>query len=550
MRFARVAATATALSLAGAATLVSPAHAATPGVGTSAASSSLLNVAVGTAGSVLNLKVLADEARSTIDPSTAAKPEAFSRLDALSLTSSILPAPLNNVSLPVVESRTPGGQPSVAGPGLNLSSIGGVALPVSLLGGVLDPASLTSGVDANGAHSALTSSLGDISLVGGLVKAAGLSSTLGTSAASSNADGSRTIKAGTINVLDLGALLNGLGIPLAELPVSTVSSILATLGVPVAGLPTSLTLDSFVAELNTAIDGIQAQLDAAAATASSTITSAIDSAAGSILGGLNLPGGVPSVGDAVATVDQTLDQVQALLTGVLSTAIHALDNLSLLKVGGVEVGAVTKATDTVDGSAADIVAKVGSINVGGLSLPGLDLASTLAQVNSVVNTVNGTLSSVLGAVDPDLANLVHVSMFQKDAATGVTKDGGYIKSLAGVSALTAGITPPLNLTSVVNGVLGKVGIGSALTGAGGTLPVVDTLMTSLNGLLGPAVNALAGGASIKLASVTSGASFTTPVAATNGSLPRTGGTAQMALLGMALVIAAIASRRFVLATRA
>ena len=139
MRFARVAAAATALSLAGAATLVSPAHAATPGVGTSAASSSLLNIAVGTAGSVLNLKVLADDARSTIDPSVAT-PEAFSRLNALSLTS-MLPAPLNNISLPVVESRSPGGQPSVAGPGLNLSSIGGVSLPVSLLGGVLSPAS-------------------------------------------------------------------------------------------------------------------------------------------------------------------------------------------------------------------------------------------------------------------------------------------------------------------------------------------------------------------------------------------------------------------------
>jgi hypothetical protein len=144
-------------------------------------------------------------------------------------------------------------------------------------------------------------------------------------------------------------------------------------------------------------------------------------------------------------------------------------------------------------------------------------------------------------------------MFQKDAATGVSKDGGYIKSLAGVSALTASITPPLNLTQIVNGLLGQAGtagIGSILTGAGGTLPVVDTLMTTLNGLLGNAVSALAGGASIKLASVTSGASFTTPVAATNGSLPRTGGTAQTALLGMALVIAALASRRFVMANRA
>src|SRR5205085_1840080 len=106
MRLARVAAAATAISLVGAATLVSPAHAATPGVGTSAESSSLLNIALGTNGSLLNLKVLADDARSTIDP-TVAVPEAFSRLNALSLTSSVLPAPLNNISLPVVESKSP-----------------------------------------------------------------------------------------------------------------------------------------------------------------------------------------------------------------------------------------------------------------------------------------------------------------------------------------------------------------------------------------------------------------------------------------------------------
>ncbi|HUR78746.1 MAG TPA: hypothetical protein VMZ22_12425 [Acidimicrobiales bacterium] len=543
MRFARVAAAATAVSLVGAATLVSPAKAATSGVGTSAASSSLLNVAVGTAGSVLNLKVLADEARSTIDPSVAT-PEAFSRLNALSLTSSLLPSPLNNVSLPVVESRTPGGSPAVAGPALDLSSIGGVALPVSVLDGVLTPASLTSAVDGTKATSALTSSLANVSLVGGLVKAAGLESKLGTTAATGFADGSRTIKAGTINVLDLGALLNGLGIPLSALPIDAVSDILATLGVPVAGLPTSLTLESFVAELNSTIDAVQAQVDGAGATIDDSLTPAV----GGILGGLNLP--VPTVGDAVAVAQGVIDDVQAIIADLLETALGALDGLSLLKVGGVEVGTVTKAVETVDGSTADIVAKIGSISVGGLDLPGLDLGATLTQVNGVVSTINGTVSSVLGSISPDLANLVKVSLFEKDSATGVSRDGGYVKSLAGVTALTASITPPLNLDAIVSGLVGTAGIGSVLTAAGGSLPVLDTVMTTLNGLLGSSVEALSGGATVKLASVTSGASFTTPVAASGGALPRTGGTAQNALVGMALVIAAMASRRFVLTQRA
>jgi hypothetical protein len=526
--------------------LVSPAHAATPGVGTSAATSSLLNIALGTNGSLLNLKVLADDSRSTIDPSVAA-PSAYSRLNALSLTSGVLPAPLNNVSVPVVESKTPGGAGSVSGPGLNLGSIGGVSVPAAILSGVLTPAALNSAVDAESAHAGLTSSLGNISLVGGLIKAAGLDSTLGTTAAKSAATGDRDIKVGSINVLDLGALLNGLGIPLSALPLDTVSSILDTLGVPLVALPTSLTLDDFVAELNTTLDGVQAQIDGAAA----TIDDALAPVTAGILGGLGLP--IPAVGDAVTVAQGVVTQVRALLSTVLDQAIKALDNLSLLKVNGIEVGTVTKAADTVAGSTADIVAKIGGISVGGLNLPGLDLSSTLAQVNSVVTSVNTTLSGVLGSISPDLANLVKVSLFDKDSATGVTNTAGYVKSLAGVTALAASITPPLNLTQIVSGLLGSAGtagIGSILTGAGGSLPVVDTVMTTLNGLLGPAVSALSGGASIKLASVTSGASFTTPVAATGGSLPRTGGNEQMALVGMALVIAALATRRFAVAHRA
>lgn len=548
MRIARMAAAATAISLVGAATLVSPAEAATPGVGTSATSSSLLDVALGTNGSLLNLKLLADEARSTIDPSVAT-PEAFSRLNALSLTSSVLPAPLNNISLPVVESRAPGGTGTVAGPSMNLSApVAGLNLPLALLGGAITPANLTSAVDANGARSALTSALGNLSLVGGLISASGAESALGTNAKTAQADGSRSIKVGAVNVLDLGALLNGLGIPLTALPVDAVSDILATLGVPVAGVPTSLTLDAFADQLNTTLDGLQAQLDAAEDAASSTVNEVLAPVTAGVLDGLGLP--VPEVGDVLAVVNDAIDQVQELLTTILDTALSALDGLTLLRAEGIEVGTITKAADTVAGSTAGIVAKIGSIKLGGLTVPGLDLNATADQVNGVLNTVNGTLDDVLGAISPDLADIVKVNLFAKDANTGVTSGGGYVKSLAGVSALTAKITPPLNLDSVVSGLLGDAdAIGSVLTGLGGSLPVLNTLMPTLTGLLDGVTSVLGGGATIKLASISSGASFTTPVAATNGTLPRTGGTAQMALIGMALTIAAIASRRFILANR-
>ncbi|MEY2467455.1 MAG: hypothetical protein QOF21_153 [Actinomycetota bacterium] len=562
MRFAKVAAAATALSLVGAATLVSPAKAVTTsGVGTSAASSSLLDVALGTAGSVLNLRLLADDARSTIDPSVAA-PEAFSRLSVASITSSLLPAPFHNFQVPIVESRTPGGSGNVASPGLNLGTIVPVALPValpvSLLGGVLAPATLTSGVDATGAHSALTSSLGNISLVGGLISATGLNSTLGTAAKANQADGSRTVKANAINVLDLGALLDGLGLPLDALPIDAVSGILDGLGLGLPGLPTDLDLATFVDTLNDTLGDLAALTDDG-----SVLTSALPAGTTSLLGGLGIPlipnvGAVPDVGDPLSLVTGVIGQVTDVLSGLLETALSALDGVSLLSADGIEVGTVTRASDTVGGSAADIVAKIGSLSVGGLALPGLDLTSALATVNSTLATVNGTISDVLGSIAPGLESLINVSMFGKDPATGVTSANGYTKSLAGVTALTASITPPLNIDAIIGGLLDTASltdsIGAGILDAGGTLPALSGLMGTFNGLLGDtplnAVSSLLGGATIKVASVTSGATFTTPVAATGGSLPRTGGTAQMALLGMALVIAAVASRRYVLTHRA
>src|SRR5205085_8332017 len=102
---------------------------------------------------------------------------------------------------------------------------------------------------------------------------------------------------------------------------------------------------------------------------------------------------IPVVGDPVATVNGVIDTVQGLLSTVLSTALSTLDGLSLLKVSGIELGTKTVAADSVPGSVADIVAKIGGISVGGLSLPGLDLGATAAQVNGVLNTINGTLGS-------------------------------------------------------------------------------------------------------------------------------------------------------------
>src|SRR5687767_1265496 len=89
MRFVRVAAAATSLLVIGAASSLGSAGAATTGVGTSTVSTSILHASLGDAGSLLDVRLLGDEAQSTLDSKTAAAPTAFSKLTALKATSTV-----------------------------------------------------------------------------------------------------------------------------------------------------------------------------------------------------------------------------------------------------------------------------------------------------------------------------------------------------------------------------------------------------------------------------------------------------------------------------
>src|SRR5204863_1263701 len=102
-----------------------------------------------------------------------------------------------------------------------------------------------------------------------------------------------------------------------------------------------------------------------------------------------------------------------------------------LQVNGIDVGVSTKAAPTVADSAADVTAKVGSVTVAGITLPGVDLLSAATTVSTLVNNVNTKLQSVLGTISPDLANLVKVSVL--DQTKSVTADGAYNRSRAGIT---------------------------------------------------------------------------------------------------------------------
>ena len=527
MHFKRVVAAGTAFGLLAAVSTTGSAGAAAPGVGTSKASTTVLSVQLGDA---LGVRLLGDDARSTIDRQIA-DPSAFSKLVGLEVSSKMIPA--LNVSVPAtpMESRMPGGQPVVSLSNVNLTSgIQGVGLPGSIATGTLD-AVLRSSVDPLAARSGIEAAVKNLNVVGGLLSVGEVSSTLGSGAATSVSDSVRGVKVGEVSVLDLGAVLDGLGLTLADLPLSTLSGLLTQLGVPVSGLPTGTNLNSYVAALNKAIDEVQATVN----TQSGTVTGTVDSAVGTLLGSLALP--VPNTNSTVAQVNATVNELQETLAGTISAALEALDDLTLLKLGGVDISVATKAVDTVKGSAADITAKVGSVSVGNITVPGVDLTSAASQINGLVSQVNGTLSSVLGTISPDLANLVSVSVL--DQTKSVTESGGYIRSRAGITGLTASIVPPANLSALVGTIKAATGAGEVVTGLGETVPALSTAMSSLESVLGGTLQALASGAVVKVADIQAASDFAPAGFSVPGTeLPRTGG-GSAPLAALALLMAAL-----------
>ena len=532
------------------------------GVGTSKASQTLLSLQLGDAGSLLNLGILADTAQSTID--AALEPaHGVSKLVPVSLASGVLPGLSNLVaSLPTFESRTPGGNPSVSGSALNLASPGGVlGLPLGLLGGSLIPASLTSALDGQGARAGLEANLADLSLVSGLLKIVSVNNKMSTSAALPAANGTRTLGVDAITLLGLGDLLAGLGLDLAELPLSTISTLLSALQLPLA-LPTG------APDLLSAVDGLVSSITdilGVVGTNNALLSQVVNTvpAVNGLLSGLpvalplNGTSLVPTdtLGLPLATVSGLLTTLQDTLTNLLGTALGTLNDLSLLKLDGATIGATTKATDTLANSVADVTAKLGGLSVLGLQLPGVDLLS----IGNVVNAVTTQLSNVLGIIDPSLKDLVKIGVLDK--TTSLTTANGYNQALAGIDILNVKITPPAILSNLVSTLTGNSALSSLgkLSAAGvanplGELPLLGGNALGLGNLLNlPAtVGALTQGLSLKLGSVQSASQFKlasapgpAAVAAPVDTLPRTGGdTRTLGMLAAGMAVLALGVRRW------
>jgi hypothetical protein len=544
MRFVRVAAGATALLVLGASSSIGSAGAVSTGFGTSKSSTTVLNVGLGTAGSLLNVRILGDDARSTTDAKTASAPEAFSRLTALQTSSGLVPA--LNIAVPSspYESRQPGGTPEVSASSVDLSNPG-TPVPAGFanaISGNLNLAKLTSAVDSAGARSAVTAVVTNAKLAGGLVSAQAVDSTLATEATSAKSTSTRSVNVDAVSVLDLGALLDGLDIKLSDLSVTQIDALLAALKGAIPGLDPAATLQS-------TIDAIQLKItdlttNPLVAGTAQTVVDALQ------LGGVIPPGVVTGItGTAQQQTNALIDALQAALADVLENGLKALDDLVLLKLDGVKVSVSTKAADTLGNSAADVTGKIGAVHVGGITLPAIDLVQAADTINAAVKTVNDKIGAALDTIKApvgrdivSLKALVNVEVLKQTKS--VSTIDGYNVAQAGITGVSATVTPPADLAAIVSAIkaqaAGPNSIAAAILAEGGAVPALSTGMGALESTLGSSVQAVQGGAGVQAVVVQGSSDFrqvaTSTTTGTGNELPRTGGDSiRLAALGMLLV---------------
>jgi LPXTG-motif cell wall-anchored protein len=567
VRTIRLAALGTVLALLAALFSAASATAASPGIGTSVVGTTIAQLDLG---DVLSARILGDDSIATIDKGVLAVPEAATVLRPLTITSGVLPA-LNKTIAPV-ETRSQGAEKRTD----YSTDLGNVLLP-QLVDGSLTPATLSAIVDAAGARAGLLNELTNLTVGSGLVTVDSITAGLGANAAKESSTSTRGVDVGAISGLNLGALLAGLGLPLNALGLPDIEGLTDELGLlgagnPVAGLLTTLgiggavptdaaSLDTLVTSLDTALDTAVANL----ASLNATIAGTLGGICGAIplLDAVALPLGLPSGTTCAAgltTLTNLVTGAAGDLGGLLSGLLSMLDGMELLNVSGLDVALTSKATDAVGTSVAQVTAAVGDLKVGNLAtVPGVDLSATAAQIVGTVDSVTTQLDSVLAIVGLD--GLISLSLLDT-TGTGVTKTPtGYVRSVSNLTGVDQSIVPPDTLAALVAGLpAAGSSIGGLLTAVPGfaSLPALPGTagMESLNTLLSGAspVDALAGGARLRLASVGGVAEFLPQAAGTStptgGTLPRTGGTSDMAgfaIAGVIMAMLGLGIRRRVLA---
>ena len=540
------------------------------GVGTATVSSTLLQIDVGAGGGVLHVRLLGDDGSSTIDPANGS-PIASTSISPLRISSQTVPA--LNVEVPGATSTSSGAE--------DRQSVSPALPAAPAFAGTL-AANLVSAVDAAGAHSGLDASLSNVSVAGGLLSVPSASAVLGTAAASGAATATRGVSIPSIEVLNLGAVLEAAGLALDDLPLETVLGLLAGLGIE---LPDVADPQAVVDALDDAIDSVQgltgelttdicnevdallgtvggiAGVDATTEELTDALDETVDADVEDIVGDVVddvplLTKALPVSCDSVTgTVEQLIDDLQATLADVLGTLVATLDDTALLSVEGIEVGLVADAKSTVESSVADVTGTIGSVKVGALEVPGvsgLDLTAAADIISGASDSISAAVGSVLGLVNAQLAGLVDVDVLS--ITESVAKDGEYAEALASVTALTATIDP-----SALTGVLGAAAVdptssvANLMAQVGYAAPALSPVMAQLEAALG-GLDLLASPTTITVGHLSSSSAFR-PVSATvpgtGGELPRTGANAAVPAMAAVLVAGvALGIRRFIAAVTA
>lgn len=525
------------------------------GVGSTTGNTTLLGIQIGGEGGLLDLELLGEHGTTLLD-AVQGVPSALARLLPLSLTSSLLPG-LADAGLPTIESRSTGPEDSRTSSLLDLGALSAqLGLP-GLLGGQIQPADLTTAVDTSGARSLVSSAVTGITALGGLLGLDALTLDLGSLAAPGSSNAERGVTLASLDVLTLDGLLGLLGIALEDLPLDAALGLLDSLGLPLGGLGVGS-----LGELDTLLDSLLTNIGGLLG---SIVTGVCDPLA-PILGLLGI--------DCTMVTDTLVglvDQLRGLVVGIIDT----LTGTPLLSFDGISLDVVARAGATVADSVADVVSTIGGIRVAGLSLPGIDLQSTLRQVDALVDTITDTLNGVLGGILPGLGNLLDIDLL--DEETSVVQSTSGVTASSAVTGLRITIDPP-DLCELLGGLGGSNSLGALLGGVVGALGPVTDLLAGLglnlrcdgtagtataSGLVGGLATALTAPLTIEALSVSEAAVLRQPTAtpiapgtpsnpdaAPPTTLARTGpsDSVPLAIAGL-LVGVALLVRRRVLALR-
>lgn len=531
MRKFRMLAAATAVSLAGASVAATSASAAqASGVGTATVGSTLLGIDLG--GDVVNVDVAVEQAQASIDPAVGS-PEAFTTFAPLDVASSIA-AELNK-TMDEHEARTTQGVDTV-----DTATLAFPDAVAPVIEGSVQPTALTASVSGGVAQGSLDGSLANVSIAGGLGSVDSVSHDLITRAGPGGTTANQGASVDSIVVLRVDELLAGLGIDVANLPSTNLVDMLNQLDVSVAGVGDASAVESLLTDLTDAEGELQDVLDSLLPDLTDPVKDILTA------NGI----AVPDPLDLTAVAD-ALAEVEALHADTLGDLATTVADASLLTLTGVDVQMVTTAKEALADSLAQVTAEVGSIEVGGNTLPGIDLVDTDAEIDATIGAVTNQINDVLAAADPglvpadpDLADLVTLSFL--DQETEVGESDGYTQALASLTAATVSVNPPVDLAGIISALDPANGVGQEISGLGGPALDLGTGTADLETALG--ADPLEGGAEVRVFSLSSSADYT---AAAGGpgdgdELPRTGASTTVGLaIGAVLLAGALGGRRLV-----